>query len=76
MTCTDGCDRSRAHSGPAAWPPMAWTRITSEVLNGSLNETAHAVEGGESRRGLLPRERFRCVLGMLSSLEVKVLRPT
>jgi hypothetical protein len=24
----------------------------------------------------LPRERFRCVLGMLSSLEVKVLCPT
>jgi hypothetical protein len=24
----------------------------------------------------LPRERLRCVLGMLSSLEVKVLRPT
>ena len=23
-----------------------------------------------------PRERLRCVLGMLSSLEVKVLRPT
>jgi len=27
-------------------------------------------------RSALPRERFRCVLGMLSSLEVKVLRPT
>jgi len=24
----------------------------------------------------LPRERLRCVLGMLSSLEVQVLRPT
>jgi integral membrane sensor domain MASE1 len=27
-------------------------------------------------RSALPRERFRCVLGMLSSSEVKVLRPT
>jgi hypothetical protein len=27
-------------------------------------------------RSALPRERFRCVLGMLSSLEVKVLCPT
>ena len=27
-------------------------------------------------RGTLPRERFRCVLGMFSSLEVEVLRPT
>jgi hypothetical protein len=26
--------------------------------------------------GVLPRERFRCVLGTLSSLEVKVLCPT
>ena len=27
-------------------------------------------------RSALPRERFRCVLGMFSSLEVKVLYPT
>jgi hypothetical protein len=27
-------------------------------------------------RGVLPRERFSRVLGMLSSLEVKVLYPT
>jgi len=27
-------------------------------------------------RSALPRERFRCVLGMLSSLEVKVFCPT
>jgi hypothetical protein len=27
-------------------------------------------------RSALPRERFRCVLGMLSSLEVKVLCST
>jgi hypothetical protein len=26
--------------------------------------------------GALPRERVRCVLGMFSSLEVKVLYPT
>ena len=27
-------------------------------------------------RQRLPRERLRCVLGMFSSLEVQVLRPT
>jgi hypothetical protein len=31
---------------------------------------------GATCRSRLPRERFRCVLGMLSSSEVKVLRPT
>jgi hypothetical protein len=29
-----------------------------------------------ANRGALPRERFRRVLGMFSSLEVKVLYPT
>jgi len=32
--------------------------------------------GRAGRRGVLPRERFSRVLGMFSSLEVKVLYPT
>jgi hypothetical protein len=35
-----------------------------------------AFAGPDARRGALPRERFSRVLGMFSSLEVKVLYPT
>ena len=35
-----------------------------------------STSSGATRAHRVPRERFRCVLGMLSSSEVKVLRPT
>jgi hypothetical protein len=42
-----------------------------------LLSVVHAYRGIKIRASsLLPRQRLRRVLGMLSSLEVKVLRPT
>src|SRR5450631_2649417 len=40
------------------------------------HRSIHCWHGHAARRGALPRERVRCVLGMFSSLEVKVLYPT
>jgi len=36
----------------------------------------HAVGVSALQQASMPRERLRCVPGMLSSLEVKVLHPT
>jgi hypothetical protein len=36
----------------------------------------HLIRGGLSHVQRPPRQRLRCVLGMLSNLEVKVLWPT
>jgi hypothetical protein len=60
-------------------------RCRSVLLSGLRLRTPHLQTGrphrvsGEVRtspRHSAYRERFGCVLGMLSSLEVKVLRPT
>jgi hypothetical protein len=48
---------------------LLWARSKNARM--SVRATQLMIE-----RAPLSRERFRCVLGMLSSLEVKVLRPT
>jgi hypothetical protein len=64
-SCLDGGCQSPTDRTPPARAP------------GEPQSIKGACVGGRARtRRLLPRERFRCVLGMLSSLEVKVLRPT
>jgi hypothetical protein len=40
------------------------------------HRSIHCWHGHAARRSALPRERFSRVLGMFSSLEVKVLYPT
>jgi len=42
----------------------------------TLHRSIHCWHGPAASRSALPRERFSRVLGMLSSLEVKVLYPT
>ena len=47
------------------------------IANGNCTARHHELSLRRAAgRGVLPRERFSRVLGMLSSLEVKVLYPT
>jgi hypothetical protein len=50
-----------------------WGRASGPSSSG---KTPHYWYAHAARRSALPRERFSRVLGMFSSLEVKVLYPT
>ena len=55
------------------WAEVATAKVaTRKKLRRAI---AVALPNGITRKRL-PRQRLRCVLGMLSSLEVQVLRPT
>jgi hypothetical protein len=56
--------------------PIAGAQAAVRQPSKTASGRAAARQGGNSPAILSPAERVSCALGMLSSLEVKVLRPT
>src|SRR5262249_49254867 len=57
------------------WSPAHQHRFSAYTPNEPISHK-HAVGVSVRQETSMPRQRLRCVLGMLSSLEVKVLRST